>query len=97
MGTLEVMDTEYCNTGIRGCGMWQHCTSESGLTTTGTSDTGSDNTEDVKTTSLDTEWIVGLSQHTPRWLKVWFHWRNIRMTQKSSVVLSDWLMTYQRS
>lgn len=70
MGTLEVMDTGYCNTGIRGCGMWQRRTSESGLATTGTSNTGSDNTEVVKTTLLDTEWIVGMSQHTPGWLNV---------------------------
>jgi len=62
MGTLEVMDTGYCNTGTRGCGMWQRRTSESGLATTGTSNTGSDNTEVVKTTRLGAEWIVGLSQ-----------------------------------
>jgi len=70
MGTLEVMDTGYCNTGIQGCGMWQRRTSESDLATTGTSNAGSDNTEVVKTTLLDTEWIVEMSQHTPRWLKV---------------------------
>ena len=68
MGTLEVMDTGYCNTGIRGCGMWQRRMSESGLAKTGTSNTGSDHTEVAKTTRLDTQTLITVSQQIPRWL-----------------------------
>lgn len=43
------------NTAIRGRGMWQRRKPESGPATTGTSSTGSDNTEIIQTTRLDTK------------------------------------------